>query len=314
VKKRRFVSLFNLLLFAVMAGSGVWAFAQPFSIQVIGLHALTGFIFIAVIGLHIANNFVPLKKYLKNRVVWLVSGLTIALGALFYIQPSPIKAILGLSGNLGPALDRFEMTEEGMKYDFVPSPSYKLSLDIRTGSTYSLENPPRLAVWLENQSFYHIKTLYASESEDVKEMLPYWAFKVEGWEEAKKEAEKQGLDLNETVDAVSGATENGSFDPADYIVPGETNSSMPYRVMIEINQPADPTEKLEDQPSLIYQVEVDNYDPRTFQLLELVGYPAKEETEEGEEEWSIYYVDERFGSAMSLIDSALLTINRSMPE
>ena len=94
------------------------------------------------------------------------------------------------------------MTEEGMKYDFVPSPSYKLSLDIRTGSTYSLENPPRLAVWLENQSFYHIKTLYASESEDVKEMLPYWAFKVKGWEEAKKEAEKQGLDLNETVDAV----------------------------------------------------------------------------------------------------------------
>ena len=156
-----------------MAGSGVWAFAQPFSIKVIGLHALTGFIFIVVIGLHIANNFVPLKKYLKSRVVWLVIAITAALGALFYIQPSPIKAVLGLSGNLGPALDRFEMTEEGMKYDFVPSPSYKLSLDIRTGSTYSLENPPRLAVWLEDQSCYHIKTLYASESEDVKEMLPF---------------------------------------------------------------------------------------------------------------------------------------------
>ena len=66
-----------------MAGSGVWAFAQPFSIQVIGLHALTRFIFIAVIGLHIANNFLPLKKYLKNRVVWLVSGLTICIGGSF---------------------------------------------------------------------------------------------------------------------------------------------------------------------------------------------------------------------------------------
>jgi len=207
-------------------------------------------------------------------------------------------------------LDRFEMTETGMKYDFVPSPSYKLSLDIRTGPAYSLENPPRLAVWLENQSFYHIKTLYASETTDAKEMLPYWAFKLKGWEEAKKEAEKKGVDLNETVDAVSGATENGSFDPADYIVPGETNSSMPYRVMIEINQPVDPTEKLEDQPSLIYQVEVDNYDPRTFQLLELVGYPVQEKNENGEEEWAIYYVDERFGSAMELIDSALLSIER----
>ena len=117
-----------------------------------------------------------------------MAALTGGLGALFYFQPSPVKAVLGLSGNLGPALDRFEMTEEGMKYDFTPSPSYKLSLDVRTGSTYSLKNPPRLAVWLENQSFYHIKTLYASESEDIKEMLPYWAFKVKGWEEAKKEA------------------------------------------------------------------------------------------------------------------------------
>ena len=194
-----------------MAGSGVWAFAQPFSIQVIGLHALTGFIFIAVIGLHIANNFVPLKKYSKNSVLWFLIALTGSLAALFYFQPSPIKAILGLSGNLGPALDRFEMNEEGMKYDYAPSPSYKLSLDIRTGSTYSLKNPPRLAVWLENQSFYHIKTLYASQSDDAKEMLPYWAFKVKGWEEAKEEAKQKGLDLNETVEAVSGATENGSL-------------------------------------------------------------------------------------------------------
>ena len=311
MKKRRFVSLLNLLLFAVMAGSGIWAFAQPFSIRIMGLHALTGFIFIAVIGLHIANNFVPLKKYLKNRVVWLVVGITGGLAVLFYVQPSPIKAVLGLSGNLGPALGRFEMNEDGMKYDYAPSPSYKLSLDIRTGASYDMGNSPRLVVWLENQSFYHIKTLYASESEDAKEMLPYWAFKVKGWEEAKQEAEKKGVDLNESVDAVSGATENGSFDPADYILPRETNSSMPYRVMIEINQSGDPTEKLKDQPSLIYQVEVDNYDPRTFQLLELVGYPVKEKNEEGEEEWAIYYVDERFGSAMSLINSALLTIDRS---
>ena len=294
-----------------MAGSGVWAFAQPFSIQVIGLHALTGFVFIAVIVLHIANNFVPLKKYSKHLVLWLVIALTGALGTLFYFQPKPVKAVLAMSGNLGPALDRFEMNEEGMKYDYVPSPSYKLSLELRTGKSYSLQNPPRLAVWLENQSFYHIKTLYASPTDDSKEMLPYWAFKVKGWEEAKEEAKRKGVDLNESVEAVSGATENGSFDPADYILPRESNSSMPYRVMIEINQPADPTEKLKDQPSLVYQVEVDNFDPRAFQILELVGYPVKEVSEEGEEGWAIYYVDERFGSAMSLINSALLTIDRS---
>ena len=128
----------------------------------------------------------------------------------------------------------------------------------------------------------------------------------------EKGSGEPGVGSQRDRDAVSGATENGSFDPADYIVPGETNSSMPYRVMIEINQPADPTEKLEDQPSLIYQVEVDNYDPHTFQLLELVGYPVKEKNEDGEEEWAIYYVDERFESAMEMINSALLIIERKI--
>jgi hypothetical protein len=51
---------------------------------------------------------------------------------------------------------------------------------------------------------------------------------------------------------------------------------MPYRLLIEINQPGDATEKIDDQPSLVYQVEIDNFDPRTFQLLDLVGYPVKE--------------------------------------
>jgi hypothetical protein len=38
---------------------------------------------------------------------------------------------------------------------------------------------------------------------------------------------------------------------------------------------------------------------------------VKEETREVESEWSLYYIDdERFGSALDLIDSALLTIER----
>ena len=50
--------------------------------------------------------------------------------------------------------------------------------------------------------------------------------------------------------------ENGSFDPADYILPTDQNESMPYRVLFEVNQPNDPSSKTEDQPSLVYEVEV----------------------------------------------------------
>ena len=294
-----------------MAVTGVIAFIQPFSIEIIGLHALTGFLFIGVVVGHIFNNSVALKKYIKSPVVLAVIGTTVATTALFYYQPTPIKKILGLSGNLGPALDLFEMDEKGMTYRYTPDPGYKMLVDLRTGPAFDLKNPPRLAVWLENQSLYHIKTLYVSDTPDNREQLPYWAFKVKGWEKAQEEAKAKNLSLEDSVDAVSEATANGSFDPADYILPTEQNASMPYRVLIEVNQPNDPSSKLEDQPSLVYEVEVDNYDPYTFQLLELVGYPVMEEKEE-KEEWYLSYADESIESAFEIVDSVLLQIDRSI--
>ncbi len=294
-----------------MAVTGIIAFIQPFSIEIIGLHALTGFLFIGVVVGHIFNNSVALKKYIKSPVVLGVIGVTIFTTLLFYYQPAPIKKILGLSGNLGPALDLFEMDEKGMTYRYSPDPGYKMLIDLRTGPAYDLKNPPRLAVWLENQSFYHIKTLYVSDTPDIREQLPYWAFKVKGWEKAQKEAEEKNLSLEDSVDAVSEATANGSFDPADYILPTEQNASMPYRVMIEVNQPNDPSSKLDDQPSLVYEVEVDNYDPYTFQLLELVGFPVLEKDTE-KEEWYLSYADESIESAFEIVDSVLLQIDRAV--
>ena len=80
---------------------------------------------------------------------------------------------------------------------------------------------------------------------------------------------------------------------------------------IEVNQPNDPSSKLKDQPSLVYEVEVDNYDPYTFQLLELVGYPVMEENDE-KEEWYLSYADESIESAFEIVDSALLQIDREL--
>ena len=79
--------------------------------------------------------------------------------------------------------------------------------------------------------------------------------------------------------------------------------------MLEINQPNDPSSQLDDQPSLVYEVEVDNFDPRTFQLLELVGYPSFDQ-EKGE--WYLSYVDQRIESAFEIVDSALLQIERAI--
>jgi hypothetical protein len=302
--RRRSTSLLTALTFLVLAVTGVIAFVRPFDLGIIGLHALMGFVFIGLVGLHVINNSRPLTRYLLGKTLWITLAVTAVLTLLFFLQPAPVKSVLGLSGNLGPAMRRFEMSADRMVFHFSPSPDYKMELRIRTGASYNPETPPQVAIWLENQGVYHIKTLLAPEAERAGE-LPYWSFKRRGWRQAKREAEER-----DAIDAVSSPTPNGSFDPADYILPADPENSTPYKLLIEINQPGDPHESHPDQPSLVYAVEIDNLRPRAFQLLDLVGYPKRED-ENGEEAWSLYYVDERFGSALQLIDSALLTIERA---
>ena len=308
-KKRSTVSLLTAFSFVVMAVTGVMAFALPFSIQIVGLHSLIGFVFIGLIALHVFNNNHRLTRYLKSRIVWIALAVVALLVALFLWQPTPIKSVLGLSKNLGPSLDDYEVTDLGLSYHYTPDPGYKMALTVRSGTGFDPESPPHFAIWLENASEYHIKTLHTPTGDGGRTALPYWDFKRRGWEEAKRDAESSGKDLAEEleVDAVSGATENSSFNPADYILPGDAEESLPYRLLIEINQPGD------DQASLVYAVDIDNITPRTFQLLDLVGYPKREEDDEdGKEVWVLYYIDGSFSTALQLIDSALLTIERSV--
>ncbi len=307
--RRSTVSLLTAFSFAVLAVTGVLAFIRPFSIQIVGLHALIGFVFIGLIALHILNNSGRLTRYLQTRLALSALGMILLLAALFLWQPAPVRSVLGLSGNLGPALDRFEVTERGLHYQYAPDERYRMALNVRTGSGFEPAKPPHFAIWLENASHYHIKTLHTpgTPANASPPLLPYWDFKRRGWEEAKREAEASGKDLAEEreVDGISGATRNSSFDPADYIFPEKTDESLPFRLLIEIDQPGD------DQASLVYAIDIDNADPRTFQLLDLVGYPKREEDDdEGKEVWALYYIDESFDSALDLIDSALLTIER----
>lgn len=301
VVPRRAVSLLTALTFLVLAVTGVIAFILPFSLDIIGLHALMGFIFIGLIALHALNNSRQLRGYLRSRTFWAALAATGLLSILFWWQPAPVRAVLGWSGNLGPAMERFEMSEHGMVFDYAPSPQYRMRLTVKPGPSYHVDPPPEVAIWLENQDGYHIKTLLAPG--DAGE-TPYWNFKLAGWEQAKREAETAGDGDPGEIDAVSSPTPNASFDPADYILPSaQSADSTPYRLLLEINQPGD------GQASLVHVVDIDNRLPRTFQLLELHGYPRREDDDD-RERWGLYFIDETFDTALDLIDSALLTIER----
>lgn len=284
--------------FMVIVVSGLMAFTLPFSIITTGLHSLMGFVFIALIALHITNNIKGFKKSFKSRRFLFSFIFVSSITTLFIWQPKPIQKILSLSNNLGAAQDLFEMKENGMTYHYTPTENYKLKLEVRAGENYSKGETPEIAIWLENKSSYHIKTLHNS---NAKSLLPYWAWKVKEYEKAKKEKK----DNSEEVDSITSATPNSSFDPKDYILP-ERNKE-PFFLLIEINQAGDSNEHYKDQPSLIYKVEIDNKNPRIFQVMDLVGYSKYDEEEK---EWSAYYADETITSAVKLIDSALLTIDR----
>ncbi|EAQ79933.1 hypothetical protein DSM3645_22374 [Blastopirellula marina DSM 3645] len=299
------MTLLTGLTFVIVAATGIAAFAAGFDIQVVGLHTLMGFVFILLVAFHLVNNRKPLLRYVRSKTLWGSLAVTAVMAIVVWRQPPAVKMLLSLSGNLGPAQERFQMSEDHMVFQYSPADDYKLALTVKTGPTYQLENPPQIAIWLENQGAYHIKTLLAPDK-DKEGMLPYWAFKKKGWEQAKRKAEEN----NAKVDGVSSATPNGSFNPADYILPADPENSMPYKLLIEINQPGDAHGSLEDQPSLVYAVEIDNSLPRTFQVLDLAGYPQREQID-GQESWPLYYVNEEFGSALDLIDSALLTIERT---
>ncbi len=295
--RRRIVTLLTAMTFLVLAVTGVLAFMVPFSIRIVGVHALTGFVFIALIGLHGFNNRRPLVRYLQSKMAWVTLAVTAAITLLFWQQPAAVRTVLGWSGNLGPATERFAIGEDSIVFDYAPSPGYTLQLTVKPGPSYQASAPPHIAIWLENQGGYHIKTLVAPAAAE----LPYWAFKHAGWEQAKRKAEELS-----TVDAVTAPTPNGSFDPADYILPRGSKDFTPYRLLVEINQPGD------SQPSLVHAVEIDNNLPRTFQLLELKGYPKREaDDENGKKTWGLYYVDPSMAAAVELIDSALLTIERA---
>ncbi|MDA9830850.1 DUF4405 domain-containing protein [Akkermansiaceae bacterium] len=302
--RRRITSLLSMLTFVVMAVTGALAFFLPFSIEIAGLHSLMGFVFVAFIAVHVLNNSRQLKGYLRSRVVGLALAVTVGLGAVFFFQPAPVKVVLGWSQNLGPALDRFEVQEDGMVYHYAPSDDYRMELTVKTGPNSDPEDPPEIAIWLENQGDYHIKTLLGPDG--ISDDLPYWSFKRRGWEKAKEEAGNE-----EEIDAVSTPTPNGSFDPADYILPADPDTSTPYKLLIEINENGDAHGEYDDQPSLVYSVEIDNLRPVTFQILDLVGYPKRED-EDGREAWSLYFVDEGFGSALKLVDSVLLRVERGL--
>ena len=95
--RRRSVSLLTAMSFLVLAVTGVLGFIRPFSIGIIGLHSLMGFLFIGLIALHVVNNSRPLTSYLRSKALWSTLAITAAKGAPSLPSPTTDTFMTSLS-------------------------------------------------------------------------------------------------------------------------------------------------------------------------------------------------------------------------
>ena len=103
--QRSFGSLLTASSLLVLAVTRILAFVRPFSIRVVGLHALIGFVFVGLIALRVANNLKPLSRYLQSKVLWLMLEIAAGLCGLFLWQTARIRSIAA----------RFPFSSEGFK-------------------------------------------------------------------------------------------------------------------------------------------------------------------------------------------------------
>ena len=149
-----------------------------------------------------------------------------------------------------------------------------------------------MAIWLENQSAFHIDTLYETDGAAETQALSYWSYKRRRWQRAKDEFAAKSSD---EIDALSGATQNNSFDPAAYMLPSDQR----YSLLLEIAA---------GEQSLIYSVEIDNTTPTRFQIMERLGVPEK--VEDPKTPWQISYDISEVLDSLNMLDSVLVTIDR----
>lgn len=75
----------------MLAVTGGLAFVHPFSIHVVGLHSLIGFVFIALIALPILNN----GRYFPRGPVWITLSIVSAAAGENYSVSEFIEALIG---------------------------------------------------------------------------------------------------------------------------------------------------------------------------------------------------------------------------
>ena len=86
-RNRSFVSLLIAFSFVVLAVTGILAFVLPFSLQIVGLHALMGFVFIGIIALSFIANRDKERSHIWAPLFSIAAGFSAGTASYIYGGP-----------------------------------------------------------------------------------------------------------------------------------------------------------------------------------------------------------------------------------
>ena len=307
---------YGLLLFASsLIATGALAYFYPFSIVVARIHIASGIAVVLLLGVHVVQKRNYFKRFYSVRNVVIAIACFWSLIIIAVVQEMPgSEVITDLSYEhhqkraiFRPPLSAATFEQRGLlqttrldhKHD-----ALALSLTMRLNNR--LEHKPAIAIWAESNAGAMIETLYLSPELAFSDR-PYWYDEeiarhriLPIWR--NRFSLKSGLDIDGSIDAETGATENHQFSLDSYLEAADE-----YLIYLEINAPFDTDSNWADpllgQPSVLYSVYMEHEDDRKYVLMELTGHG-------GEKNYggNIEYKLDDLSSAKKIIEFVLVSV------
>ena len=344
MKFRNSISITIGLSFLVIGVSGVLMYSYPYNRITATIHAIFGFIFIAIAFWHNKNNWNALRKYTTEKRKgkkfengWLKMEFVISFGMIgsflagSYFQLNPFRKIYDWGNQLRASR---EVSQIDNDYERVTTNTHgiglKINLEVKKGPYY---NNPIMAVWMEDTAGNYLQTLYVVKSiatsifnygsVDEKgnwkpdivrrpEALPYWSHKRGVKSEDGYFIPSQDKPI---ADAYTGATPRTNFvleSRADYPLKDR------FVVLMEVNRSYDwnefyTREKFPDDP--IYSGSGQNGQPSVIYAAEVIPQNGKYHLmipighgHHSGQSGQLYSNMENISTALEIIDRAILEV------
>lgn len=304
---RKIISLGIAMSFLILFITGILSFFSEYTRTVATIHTVFGLIFGVAAFFHIANNFLPLKKYAKGVFFPIILFVIILFFSSAYYQISPVNSLMNYGAKqkakagTSTQSSAYEVIEMNLENDI------QLSLDLLRSEHFW---HPQVAIWTEDSLGNFQNTLFVtkatakgifsggrtkdnfktfdseptnSDETDYRRVdaLPVWSHKrgVQYPDGMFTPTADQPL-----PDAITGATPLDNFKLDTSI-----DSLSKFVLKFEINVAFDDNENYSEfdfpddetfhngtgqlgQPSLIFEAKIDMSDGKNYYLMELFGH------------------------------------------